>query len=136
MAFQRSSARYLAPMGASVVTVTRAAVAAGLPRRGCAVLAVSGGIDSMVLLDAAATTVPADRLIVATFDHRSGPHSARAIEHVVREAGARGLTVVVGSGGDETRPGPRRFPRRGPVGLPARGREVGAGGGQYRAYPG
>jgi tRNA(Ile)-lysidine synthase len=83
-------------MNASVVKATRAAVAAGLPRRGCAVLAVSGGIDSMVLLDAAAATVPADRLIVATFDHQSGRHAARAVGLVVRVALMRGLTVVVG----------------------------------------
>ena len=60
------------------------------------VLAVSGGLDSMVLLDAA-VRVAAQRIAsVATFDHRSGAH-ARAASAFVREEGvSRGLRVVVG----------------------------------------
>src|SRR6059058_1560460 len=51
-----------------------------LPRSGRAVLAVSGGLDSMALLDVAAA-VRRGRgctITVATFDHASGLHSARA----------------------------------------------------------
>lgn len=61
------------------------------------VLAVSGGLDSMVLLDAAAATLPAGRsMTVATFDHGTGPHARDAARHVEAEARARGLDVRVG----------------------------------------
>ncbi|MEP6508800.1 MAG: tRNA lysidine(34) synthetase TilS, partial [Gemmatimonadales bacterium] len=62
------------------------------------VLAVSGGLDSMVLLDAVAAGFAAKkkRLIVATFDHRSGPHSAAAARFVEKRAGELGLKCVVG----------------------------------------
>lgn len=57
-------------------------------------LAVSGGLDSMVLLDAAAR-VAADRIAtVATFDHGSGAHSAQSAAFVCSEARARGLPAV------------------------------------------
>jgi tRNA(Ile)-lysidine synthase len=60
------------------------------------VLAVSGGLDSMALLDAA-TRVARDRIAaVASFDHGSGPHAARAAAFVCREAAARGLPAVAG----------------------------------------
>ena len=60
------------------------------------VLAVSGGADSMVLLDAAAR-VAGDRVAaVATFDHGTGPAARVAVELVRAEAEARGLPVVVG----------------------------------------
>ena len=60
------------------------------------VLAVSGGIDSMVLLDAAARVARHRVAAVASFDHRSGDHGGRAVALVRREAAARGLPVVVG----------------------------------------
>src|SRR5512134_239531 len=64
-----------------------------------AVLAVSGGLDSMCLLDVAARVGRAGvGLTVATFDHQSGPHSARAVRQVCAAAGAYGLPVVVGMG--------------------------------------
>jgi tRNA(Ile)-lysidine synthase len=57
-------------------------------------LAVSGGLDSMVLLDVM-TRVAAGRIAaVATFDHGSGAHAARAVAHVAKEAGRRGHVVV------------------------------------------
>ncbi|HEX4935475.1 MAG TPA: tRNA lysidine(34) synthetase TilS [Gemmatimonadaceae bacterium] len=62
------------------------------------VLAVSGGVDSMVLLHAAATACPtpegAQRLVVATFDHGTGAHARDAVAHVRRWATAWGLRVV------------------------------------------
>jgi tRNA(Ile)-lysidine synthase len=67
------------------------------------VLAVSGGIDSMVLLDAAARVVPHRIGAVASFDHRSGDHSARALALVRREAAQRGLRVVVGKAAGPSR---------------------------------
>jgi tRNA(Ile)-lysidine synthase len=69
-----------------------------LPQEGRAVLAVSGGIDSMCLLDAAALAkeeVGCD-LVAATFDHRSGAHSGRAAAFVARAASRYGLPVVIG----------------------------------------
>src|SRR3712207_654289 len=62
------------------------------------VLAVSGGLDSMALLDAGARVVAERVATVATFDHGSGPHAARAAAFVRREAGRRGLAAVVGRG--------------------------------------
>lgn len=60
------------------------------------VLAVSGGLDSMALLDAAARVARRRVAVVASFDHGSGPHAARATAFVCREAAARGLPAVAG----------------------------------------
>ena len=62
------------------------------------VLAVSGGLDSMVLLDAAARVVRSRIAAVATFDHGSGSHSATSAEFVCDEAHARDVPVVSGRG--------------------------------------
>jgi tRNA(Ile)-lysidine synthase len=59
-------------------------------------LAVSGGLDSMSLLDAMATGAPERIAAVATFDHASGAHAARAAAHVRAEARRRGFRVVTG----------------------------------------
>jgi tRNA(Ile)-lysidine synthase len=59
-------------------------------------LAVSGGLDSMALLDAMASGAPERIAAVATFDHASGAHSKRAVEHVRVAARRLGLRVVVG----------------------------------------
>ena len=69
-----------------------------LPQSGRAVLAVSGGLDSMCLLDAAAAAGEARgcELVVATFDHASGPHSSRAAAFVARAASHYRLPVVIG----------------------------------------
>src|SRR5947207_564090 len=71
-------------------------VSRALPRRGSAVLAVSGGLDSMALLDVAAGArrQRGCTVIVATYDHASGAHSARAAAFVVRKALAYGIPVV------------------------------------------
>lgn len=62
------------------------------------VLAVSGGLDSMVLLHAAASIRPRNlkSLLVATFDHRSGSHSAAAARFVERHAWKLGLKCAEG----------------------------------------
>jgi tRNA(Ile)-lysidine synthase len=71
------------------------------------VLAVSGGLDSMVLLDAMTSRAadaayaahPDARWLVATFDHGTGP-AARAAVDLVRETTlARGLSFVSGTPG-------------------------------------
>jgi tRNA(Ile)-lysidine synthase len=63
-----------------------------------AVLAVSGGLDSMVLLTAAAR-LPARkrrRITVATFDHGTGIAAGRAAALVARHAAESGLSCVTG----------------------------------------
>ncbi|HKW10055.1 MAG TPA: tRNA lysidine(34) synthetase TilS [Gemmatimonadaceae bacterium] len=65
-------------------------------------LAVSGGLDSMSLLDLA-TSVRERRacsLVVATFDHASGTYSTRAAGFVTSTALSLGLPVVVGRNDD------------------------------------
>lgn len=63
---------------------------AGKPR---VVLAVSGGTDSMALLDAA----PTSRVVaVATFDHGTGTSARAAVELVAEQALQRGLKLVTG----------------------------------------
>ena len=80
----------------SLVDRLRRAVAAELPAAEQAMLAVSGGIDSMVLLDAVMATRPVGTCRVATFDHGSGPHSADAVDLVERVALGAGASVIVG----------------------------------------
>ncbi|HEX6059182.1 MAG TPA: ATP-binding protein, partial [Gemmatimonadaceae bacterium] len=80
--------------GATTRRIEREVARALRGRRG-AVLAVSGGIDSMVLLEAAARA--ADRpLRVAAFDHATGAHAAAAAELAASRAAELGLEAVVG----------------------------------------
>ncbi len=74
------------------------AAASALDGKSRVVLAVSGGLDSMVLMDAVAKTFRAPRsgILVATFDHRTGPHAARAVRLVARRAKALRLQCVSG----------------------------------------
>lgn len=74
----------------------RRAVAEALAPHARTVLAVSGGPDSMVLLDAAAHAARERVSLVATFDHASGPHSGPAAELVERVAESLRLPVLVG----------------------------------------
>ncbi len=63
-----------------------------------AVLAVSGGLDSMVLLSAASKLPSRARrkIIVATFDHGTGPAAGRAAALVARRAFHCGFLCVSG----------------------------------------
>ena len=74
------------------------AASSALSGRERVVLAVSGGLDSMVLLDAArrCAALSSSSIIVATFDHRTGPHSAKAAKAVAKRAESLGLRCVVG----------------------------------------
>jgi len=63
-------------------------------------LAVSGGLDSMSLLHAMADVARARVVMVATFDHGSGPAASAAAALVAREASALGFPVVVGHAAD------------------------------------
>ena len=79
----------------ALVDRVRRAVAAEMPAEP-ALLAVSGGIDSMVLLDAVLATRPAGTFRVATFDHASGSHTALAVDLVEKVALGRGVSVIIG----------------------------------------
>lgn len=74
------------------------AVEAALENCGPAVLAVSGGLDSMVLLTAASRLSPRARkkLVVATFDHGTGKAAGRAAALVARQAFRAGFVCVTG----------------------------------------
>ena len=82
----------------STVRAVRARVRAALADfpTGSVLLAVSGGRDSLVLLDAACAAAR-DRLAgIATFDHGTGDHALDAVRRVQRVARRHGLRVVVG----------------------------------------
>lgn len=85
----------IARVEASQVERAVQASLAGCPH---AVLAVSGGIDSMVMLDAA-SRLPRKarrRVVVATFDHGTGKAAGRAAALVRREATRSGISCVTG----------------------------------------
>jgi tRNA(Ile)-lysidine synthetase-like protein len=76
-------------------SAVEAALATGRP----AVLAVSGGLDSMVLLAVAASRLsPGARkkIIIATFDHGTGKAAGRSAALVAREAFRCGFACVTG----------------------------------------
>jgi tRNA(Ile)-lysidine synthetase-like protein len=77
--------------------VVERAVAAALEACSRVVLAVSGGIDSMVLLTAA-SHLPRSRrkMTVATFDHGTGRAAGRAATMVARESARLGIPCVCG----------------------------------------
>lgn len=77
-------------MNASIPQVVRRAL--GVHDR--VVLAVSGGIDSMVMLDAAVRVLDPRRILVATFDHGTGPAASAAGAHVVRWCDGAGVACV------------------------------------------
>jgi len=58
------------------------------------ILAVSGGVDSMVLLDAAAAVFAADHLVVATFDHGTGTYASDAVARVAERSSGLGIECV------------------------------------------
>src|SRR5437763_1479592 len=78
-------------MTSAITRLIRASVDKHLQVHRKVILAVSGGVDSMVLLDAARAVLPRETLVVATFDHGTGSHATKAAEHVVRHAEALGL---------------------------------------------
>jgi tRNA(Ile)-lysidine synthase len=78
--------------------VVERAVAAALEASPRVVLAVSGGIDSMVLLTAASHLPGRSRrkMVVATFDHGTGRAAGRAAALVARESARIGIPCVSG----------------------------------------
>jgi tRNA(Ile)-lysidine synthase len=90
--------------GSVVVDRIQGAVNDALPTHERSLLAVSGGMDSMVLLHAARAVRPAAAVIVATFDHASGQHAAAAVDLVQRVAMTDGVPIVIGRGTPRSRP--------------------------------
>ena len=74
--------------------VVRDAVLAGIPAASRVVLAVSGGRDSMVLLDAAVRWRRGSVVAVATFDHGTGTAATVACELVRRVAAEAHVLVA------------------------------------------
>src|SRR5688572_7606833 len=94
----RPSRSHPSPPGASdaaarVAEAARAESARGAPL----VIAVSGGRDSMVLMEAVAQVAPARVASVATFDHGTGPAAVEATSLVRERASALGLPVRSGA---------------------------------------
>ena len=83
------------PAGSPVDAAVRECLGA-LPDSARLLLAVSGGRDSMALLDAATRVAGEHVAAVATFDHGTGDAARRAAAHVEREASRLGVPVVVG----------------------------------------
>ncbi len=67
-------------------------------RPGPVVLAVSGGRDSMALLDAVLAVAPERVAAVATFDHGTGPAAREAVALVRRVCTQRGVELEHGGG--------------------------------------
>jgi tRNA(Ile)-lysidine synthase len=89
-------AGYLAHVSSTLVDSILRTVGASLAPHDRVVLAVSGGLDSMALLDAAAATCERSRLVVATYDHGTGSSAEAACALVHRAAEDRGVPCVVG----------------------------------------
>lgn len=81
-------------MSRTADTIIRSEVRTALSGQDSVVLAVSGGVDSMVMLDAAVHAGPL--LVVATFDHRTSPASAAAVALVERRCHDLRVRCVVG----------------------------------------
>jgi len=77
----------------------KTAATSALHGRGRVVLAISGGLDSMVLLDAVSLmlSAPKSSILVATFDHRTGNHASHAARMVDRRARQIGFRCVIGT---------------------------------------
>jgi tRNA(Ile)-lysidine synthase len=91
-------------MKGSVVDRIQGAVNDALPRAERSLLAVSGGVDSMVLLHAAKVGRDPASIVVGTFDHASGPHAAAAVDLVRRICRSAGISLVVGRGSPRNDP--------------------------------
>lgn len=84
------------PVREGPTTLVTDALRARVARAEPVVVAVSGGRDSMVLLEAIARVAPDAVAAVATFDHGTGPAARRAAALVGERARALGLPVRVG----------------------------------------
>ncbi len=87
---------YLAHVSSTLVDSMLRTVGASLAPYDRVVLAISGGLDSMALLDAASAVCERARLLVATYDHGTGSAAEAACALVRRAANDRGIECVVG----------------------------------------
>lgn len=76
--------------------VLLAARRAARTTKGPVLLAISGGLDSMVLLSAFASEARGRIAAVATFDHATGPSATRAVGLVSEAAAMAGVPLVIG----------------------------------------
>ena len=84
-------------VASDATAAVRAAVVDGLRVVPRVVLAVSGGLDSMSLLEAAARWAPAGVVVgVATFDHGTGATATASVALVAERARALGIEAVIG----------------------------------------
>ncbi|MBV6521521.1 MAG: tRNA(Ile)-lysidine synthase [Gemmatimonadaceae bacterium] len=87
--------------GCRIVSVLERKVAVTLDGESHVVLAVSGGLDSMSLMHAAAKVRrPRAEVVVATFDHGTGQHAKDALQLVTQTARALGFPVRNGRSTD------------------------------------
>ena len=91
-------------MKGSAVDRIQGAVNDALPREERCLLAVSGGLDSMVMFHAARSVRAPAEIVVATFDHASGSHATAAVELVEGVSMSAGIPVIVGRGERRDRP--------------------------------
>lgn len=63
------------------------------------ILAISGGVDSMTMLDIFVQRFPHEELVVAHFDHGVRKNSSKDAEFVRRRAEKYGIDVAIGYGG-------------------------------------
>lgn len=85
--------------GTHGILATRSVVRESVPEvrlEAPAVLAISGGADSMMMADALLTTSPACVRAIATFDHGTGASARAAVDLVAEWAFAHGLPVRIG----------------------------------------
>ena len=94
MPYARYLINVIAQSEAAPMVAVDAALRALVPGRW--LLAVSGGRDSMVMLDAFARARWSEVIAVATFDHGTGAMARLASQLVVEEAAVRLLPVVTG----------------------------------------
>ena len=95
------------PWAVPASDAVRDAVAAlAAPGQPPVILAVSGGRDSMALLEACGRTLPHRVAAVATFDHGTGETATRAARHVCARVAALGLHVEVGRDASAPPPAP------------------------------
>ncbi len=85
---------FLAQVAAALDAALAAAGLAGSDRP--LVAGVSGGPDSLALLDSLAQLLPAERLVVAHLDHGLRPSAAAEAALAAKAAAGRGLRHVVG----------------------------------------
>lgn len=95
-AARAEAGQYLAGMSARAIELVHDAVRRRTAGESRLVLAVSGGRDSMCLLEAMVAVSPGQIAAVATFDHGTGGHATAAVRLVADRCTALGVRCVAG----------------------------------------